>query len=254
VRLDGRGDVRAEQRKLLVDLRRMAMTGNAVGDDVLVDGHEVRALRGGAAGARDAGLHVDDDVGDRARPRQGRERQQRRDRKAAGIGDEIGLRQHVGVQLRQAVDRAAEQVGRAVLAIPGGVGRAIAQAKVRRQVHDAHAALAQRRDDRRRGAVGIGDDGGVDVAVTLDVELLEHRADAMVRVQLAERPAGVAAARHGVQRELRMAIDEPRGERARVARGAGDEHLRRASHAAHRPARRRAARRSARAQGRRRRR
>ena len=113
------------------------------------------------------------------------EREQRRGRIAAGVGDEVGGRDLVAVDLGQAVHAAAEQLGRAVLAVPALVGRLVAQAEVGGQVDHAHAALAQLRDDGRGGAVRIGDDRGLDVAVRVDVELLEDRIHAVVRVQLA---------------------------------------------------------------------
>ena len=75
-------------------------------------------------------------------------------------------------------------LGRAVLAVPALVRRQVAQAEVRRQVDDAHAALQQRRDDRRGRAMRVGDERRVDVAVAVDVELLEHGIDAVVRIEL----------------------------------------------------------------------
>ena len=121
-----------------------------------------------------------------------------------------------------------------MLAVPALVGRPVAQAKVGGQVDDAHAALEQRGDDGRGRAVRVGDDRRVDVAVDVEVELLEDGVDAMVGIELAQRPADVAAARDGGQREARVAVDEPRRDRARIARAARDEDAR-VSHATRLP-------------------
>ena len=157
------------------------MRADAVGHEVLGHRDEVRLGGGRAAGAGDAGLRVDDDVGDRAAARQRGQREQRRRRVAAGVGDEVGAGDLLAVDLGQAVDAGAEALGRAVLAVPALVGRPVAQAKVGGEVDDAHAALEQRVDDGRRRAVRVGDDRRVGVAVDVEVELLEDRVDAVMR-------------------------------------------------------------------------
>ena len=65
----------------------------------------------------------------------------------------------------------------------------VAQPEVGAEVDDLDPALEQRGDDRRRRAVRVGDDRGVDVAVAVEVELLEHGGDAVVRVEVG-RAAG----------------------------------------------------------------
>ena len=61
----------------------------------------------------------------------------------------------------------------------------VAQPEVGAQVHHLDPALQQLGDQRRGGAVRVGDDRGVDlaVAVEIEVELLEHQRHAVVRVQ-----------------------------------------------------------------------
>ena len=90
VRRERDRDVVAERRELLLDLRRVTVTRDAVGVDVLIDGDEVRLVGGAASGAGDAGLGVDDDVGDQPGARQRGQRQDRRGRIAAGVGDQLG--------------------------------------------------------------------------------------------------------------------------------------------------------------------
>ena len=118
VRREGRGHARAERGELLVDLGHVAVAPDAVGGDVLVGLDEVRGLRRSAPRAGDPGLRVDDDVADRARSREWRERQQRRGRVAARIGHQLRAGELVAVQLRQAVDRLGEQLARRVLDVP----------------------------------------------------------------------------------------------------------------------------------------
>ena len=67
-----------------------------------------------------------------------------------------------------------------MLAVPLPVHRGVAQAEVGAQVDDPDAALAQLGDERRGGAVGVGDDRGVDVGVAVEVELLELERHAVV--------------------------------------------------------------------------
>ena len=202
-------------RELLLDLGGVAVARHPVGVDVLVDGHEVGLLGGGAPGARHARLGVDDDVLDQPCARQRREREQRRGRIAAGVGDQRGAADLLAVQLGQPVDGLVEQLGRLVLAVPPLVHRRVAQAEVGAQVDDAHAPLAQRADQRRGGAVGVGDDRGVDVGVAVEVELLELERHPVVRVEIVEPPADVAARGDRLQLERRVAVEQPRGQRAR---------------------------------------
>ena len=69
----------------------------------------------------------------------------------------------------------------------------IAQAEVGAQVDDAHAPLAQLRDQRRRRTVRIGDDRRVDLGVAVEIELLERERHPVVGVEVGERAPDVAA-------------------------------------------------------------
>jgi hypothetical protein len=237
---------RAERRQLLVDLGHVAVAADAVGGDVLVGGHEVRRVRRRPAGARDAALGVDHRV---VQPRrQRREREQRRRRVAARVGHDVGALDLRAPQLRQPVHRLADELGVRVRHVPVLVDLDEPQAEVGREVDDAHAALVQGRDDRGGGAVRVGDDRRVDLAVAVEIELLERHVHAVERIQLAQPHADVGAARHRGQLEARVALQDRGGERTGVARGAGDDDAR---HAARPPARRAARRRSDRAAARR---
>ena len=110
-----------------------------------------------------AGLGVDHDVADHAGPRQRRQAEQRGGRIAAGVGHEIGAatsRSRTAPAARRRPARSSR--GRLVLAVPVLVDRAVAQPEVGRQIDHARARGPQLGDDRRRRAVRIGDDGGVD--------------------------------------------------------------------------------------------
>ena len=113
--------------------------------------------------------------------RQRRERQQRRGRVAAGVGDDVGAGDLLAVELGQPVDGAREQLGLGVLAVPLLVDGRVAQAEVGAQVDDLDAAAVQLGDQLRGGTVRIGDDRGVDLGVAVEVELLEHERDAVMR-------------------------------------------------------------------------
>ena len=106
MRREGDRHRRAERRELLLDLGRVAVARDAVGVDVLVDGDEVGRVGGRAAGAGDAGLGVDHDVGDQARAGERREREDRGGRVAARVGDEVGVADLLAVELGQPVDGA----------------------------------------------------------------------------------------------------------------------------------------------------
>ena len=82
----------------LLDLRLMAMLADAVGRDALVALGKVRVQLRRAARAGNAALAIDDDVVrlDPARLEQRRERQNGGRGIAAGIGDELGLRESAG--------------------------------------------------------------------------------------------------------------------------------------------------------------
>ncbi len=104
------------------------MREHAVGRQALVHLAEVRPLAQALAGARDAGLRVDDDVaGDHVRGHERRERQHGRRRVAAGAGDEPrGLQRGRG-PLGHAVGRALGQRRHRV--IPAAARGAVAQAE-----------------------------------------------------------------------------------------------------------------------------
>ncbi len=131
----------------------------------------MRGLVERAPGAGDALLGVDHDVGDQPGARERREAEQRGRRVAAGVGDDAGAGDLLAVQLGQAIDGAGEQLGARVGAVPLLVGRERGQAEVGAEVDDARAAVTQLADSRRGGGVRIGDDGRVELAVGVEVEL-----------------------------------------------------------------------------------
>ena len=110
-----------------------------------------------------------------------------------------------------------------MVAVPLAVRRQVADPEVGRQVDDGDVLCAQRRDDRRRRAVRVGDDRRVEAREVVQVELLQRQRHAVARVDRVEPRADVAARRDARQLETRMAMDDPRRERAGEAAGAGDE-------------------------------
>jgi hypothetical protein len=226
-----RDEVRRERHphaaaELLLDLGRVPVRPHLVWGHGLVDGDEVLAVRRLAAGARDARFRVDHHVAEQSLARQRRQREDRGGRVAARVGDQPGAGDLLAMQLREPVDRVREVRGGAVLAVPLLVGGQLAQPEVGREVDDADPALEQLGNDRRGGAVRVGDDGRVDVE--LGRRGLEHERHARARVDGVEARPGVAARGDVAQLELRVAVQQRGRDRARVARRAED---RDASHA-----------------------
>ena len=184
----------------------------------------------GAPGAGDALLGVDHHVGDQPGAGERREREQRRGRVAAGVGDDRRVGDPLAVQLGQPVDGLAR-------AAPGaGAGRTSARRSRasaagsrrsgRRRARRARAA--PRRSARRRRA-GRRRPPRRSPSRRVEVERLDRERHAVARVEL------VAGARPSSERpvtadqlEAGMAPQQVRGERAGEARRAGDDHARRA--------------------------
>jgi hypothetical protein len=103
----------------------------------------VHLLRRRATGPRHAGLGVDDHVVDQARARERREREQRGGRVAARVGDELGADDVLAIELGQAVDGPADQLGRFVIAVPAAVHVEVAQAEVSTEIDNAYAPLPE---------------------------------------------------------------------------------------------------------------
>ena len=255
VRLELDGAVASEQCELLLDLRRVPVAGDLVGENVLPGHREVGALVKGPAGAGDALLGVDDHVGDQSGPRERRESEQRGRRVAAWVRDDIRAGDRVAVQLGQSVHRLREQPGSRVWAIPALICLQRAEPEVRAEVDNARAGLPQRRHCRRGRRMRVGDDGRVNAAERGRVQRLDDQRDAVARIQVLERAPHLRAARYADKVKAGVLPEQLGGQRAREARRAGDHDARRArrrrlraqaSHEARLPSRR-GPRRSARA-------
>ena len=137
----------------LLDLRRVLVRADAVRREVLEDEARVRRRLQPAAGARDAGLRVDDDARRVDRAGERREREQRRGRVTAGVRDERRLGRE---ELGQPV---APRAGLRMLeAVPLGVERRVAEAMRAGEVDDD---LGVRRLERGRLLVPEADEDDV---------------------------------------------------------------------------------------------
>ena len=183
-----------------------------------------------AARAGHARLGVDHDVGDQLRRGERGKREDRCGREAARTGDEVRARDLIAVELGQAVDRPLDQLGVRVLDIPALVGCEVAQAKVGGEVDHPYATAEKLGDERRRGGVRVGDDRRVYLRVALEIELLHDHVHPMLGVDVAMPAPGLAARGDRGELELRVAVDQSRGEGARVTGGAGDEDARHGAH------------------------
>ena len=113
--------------QVLLDLGRVAVVEEAVGDDVLVDGAERVRRRGRPAGTGDAAGGVDDDAGrlDQVGVEQRGQGQRGGGDVAAGRGHEAGALEVGAVAFGQAVDGFGEERGLVVVeAVPARVERA----------------------------------------------------------------------------------------------------------------------------------
>ncbi len=213
----------AQRRQLLLDLGPVPVPLGLVGEGVLVHRDVVHRVAAAAAGAGDALLGVDDDVGEQALLGQRRQGEHARGRVAAGSGDQLRLAQPVAVELGQPVDRSLEQLRRPVLAVPALIGGQVAQPEVGGEVDDEGAQPAQGGDRRGRGAVRVGDDRRVDPLDPVEVELGQLQRHPVARVEPVEPLAGVAARGDRDQLQPRVAPDDLRRQRAGEPGGAGNQ-------------------------------
>ena len=173
--------------ELLLDLRRVAVRGDLVGEDVLARHREVRGLVERAPGAGDALLGVDHDVGDQPRARERREREQRGGRVAAGVGDDRRGGDLLAVQLGQPVDglaRAARGAGARRTSARRSRARRRKSAlrsttRTPRSRSAADGRAPRRRAGRRRPRRRLR-------SRRVEVELLDHQRHAVARVELVE--------------------------------------------------------------------
>eukprot|EP00968_Pinguiococcus_pyrenoidosus_P029230 scaffold8431_cov248-Pinguiococcus_pyrenoidosus.AAC.3 len=143
------------------------MSPHAVRVDALRDLAVERPLLKTPAGARGAGLRVDDDVlwRDQALLQQRDERELRRRGVASRIGNEPRGLDGVAADLGQAVNRFALEVdGDVGRVVPLLVGLDVCQAEVRREVDDLQM-LWQARDDLLRLRVRKASEHHVDIGV-----------------------------------------------------------------------------------------
>ena len=155
--------------ELLLDLGDMAVTAQAVRLHVLVDLAVHHLGLGLASGAGHPALRVDDEVADEAGTSQGRERQEGRGRVAARRADQRDRRVDEGRELgsmefRKAVHGDVEQLGRRMLeAVPARIVGRVPEPEVRPEVDDRRAGGQEVRHELGRGAMGEGQERGVDL-------------------------------------------------------------------------------------------
>ena len=217
----------AKQGQLLLDLRRVTVFGDLVGQDVLAGERQVRSLVERAARSGDALLCVDHDVAEQSRARQRRESQHGSRGVAAGVRDDRRAHDLRAVQLGQPVHRLIEQLRAWMRPVPPLVGGKRGEAKVGAQIDHPHSQLAQHGDGRRGGGVRIGHDRRVDALQPQSLELLDLERHPVARIQGLERAPGVRAPRHGEQLEAGVPPQKLGRQRAGEAGGAGDNDPRR---------------------------
>ena len=140
--LELHGELGAQQRELLLDLGRVAVGGDLVGNDVLARIGEVGALVERAPCAGDALLGVDDDILNQPGAGQRREREHGRGRIAARVGDDARRGDARAMQLGEPVHGLAQQLRLGVGAVPALVGGQRGEAEVCAQIDHARAMLS----------------------------------------------------------------------------------------------------------------
>ena len=222
---DPRSPAVRQQPQLLRHLRRVPVAADRVGLGRLGHLGEVDPERRRAAGSRDPGLAVDDDVSaDQVGRDRRRQAEDGRGRVAAGDGDEARPGQLCRVQLGQAEHGLREELrSRVLLPVPPGVLGRVPESEVRAHVDDAGASPEPRSGPDRAHVVR---------------EAAEHDLH-LTRVQVLPEGAlepqeredgGVGLARVGPRGELRklharMAGEEVDERHARVPAGSRDRRL-----------------------------
>ena len=180
----------------LLDLRRMAMAGDAIGMDTLGHLGEEILLLGVAPRPGHPGLGVDDDVvaGDPAGFEQRDQRQLGGGGIAAGIGHQPRLRHRGARQLRQAIDGLFLQRRRAMgMAIPGRVALEVGEAEIGGEIDDLQRA-GQARDHLLGRAMGQAAEDEIDLRPVglLDLDEARQIEPAQMGKDLRQRLAGLA--------------------------------------------------------------
>ena len=155
---------RAGAQQLLIDLGPVTVHTHRVRPAVLVHlGKQLLDLRA-PAGARGAGLGVDDHrLADEPRARQRHQSQERAGRVATRNRDQARVPEFLAVELRQSVHGPRQQLRRRVLSVPAGVDRSIPQPAIGGHVEHAAPIGEHVADEWRRRAVrqrGEDDVGG----------------------------------------------------------------------------------------------
>ena len=221
---EGNLDFAAEPSQLLLDLGPMAVSLDLVGEGVLVHRYVLGLLLTAPPGAGDPLLGVDHHIREQALGGERRQRQQRRGRVAAGVGDELRLADRLAVQLGQAVGCAVEQIGLTVGPVPLLICRQVAEPEVGGEVDHLRPEPPQRGDHRRRGGVRVGDDRRVGLLDPFEVELGQGYRRPVAGVEPVEARPCVASACRQHQLELRVPPDQLGAERPGIAGGPGDQH------------------------------
>ena len=212
--------------QLLLDLADVAVREDPVRPDALVDLAEVEVCLGVAACARHAALRIDHDIRDEPGPGERGQGEDRRGRVAArraddGAGPRAQGRQLGAMELREAVDRAGEELRpRVVEVVPGRVVRRVAEPEVRPQVDDGLAAVEELVDPVRNRSVREGEEDGLCVVGHVVVHAQVPRGE--VRVEVRDGVALALAAHEARDPHVRVQRQEPDQLRADVPGGTDD--------------------------------
>ena len=227
-----RREMRREQdlpAKLHLHFRGVAVGEQAVGGEILVHRVELGFRLECLAGAADAGGGAD---GDRVGIDERQERLQREDRRrriATGRGDCAGGADRIAMQLRDAVDEAAEQVRRLVLLIvPALIGGRVVQPEIGAEIDEGDVARQDIGGNRLGLAMRERGEDEIDSVERIRLKPFDGRpriGERKVRMDIGKRRPGLAVAEQPDRIKCGVARAEPQQLRADEPRGSQDGDL-----------------------------
>ena len=200
----------------------MAVPDRLVRSDVLGHIDEGKGLAGIPPGAGGSRFRIDHHVLGKPGPDQRSQPEQGSGRVAAGVGNQLGARDRLTIQLGQSVDGPIKEFRRAVVPVGLFVVGQLEETEVGRQVDHHQSQTPHLGHHRSCRTVRVGDDPGIGPLDHLAVEFLDLEGDGMSRVDIPQSLPGLGARRHRHQLEPGMLIHQQCGERAGVPGRASD--------------------------------
>ena len=210
VRHEGQADIPTQRNgQILPNLRLMTMTGNRIRLEALAGlRHQHRGIRA-PAGTTDPGFTIGDQILD-IHPTGFQQRQiteRHGSRITPRVRDQARRPDRLAIHLRQAVHRFRDQpragMAHSIPLLPDGN---ILDAKIRRQIDDAHAGVEQGASLGHRNAIRRGEENQVTPTQRVDIRLGEEQIGMppQVWIQIRDRAPSLGAGGDHTQRDTRV--------------------------------------------------